>query len=70
MSQSDIKKFLEGLLVIYQICENVEESKVKETTSNKNLSLFVRLVFFCCLDIIFFAVPVLIQLCKLDPIVT
>lgn len=46
MSQSDIKKFLEGLLVIYQICENVEESKVKETTSNKNLSLFVRLVFF------------------------
>lgn len=69
MSQSDIKKFLEGLLVIYQICENVEESKVKETTSNKNLSLFVRLFFFC-LDIIFFAVPVLIQLCKLDPIVT
>lgn len=65
MSQSDIKKFLEGLLVIYQICENVEESKVKETTSNKNL-----LFFFCCLDIIFFAVPVLIQLCKLDPIVT
>lgn len=46
MSQSDIKKFLEGLLVIYQICENVEESKVKETTSNKNLSLFVRLFFF------------------------
>lgn len=69
MSQSDIKKFLEGLLVIYQICENVEESKVKETTSNKNLSLFVRLFFFF-LDIIFFAVPVLIQLCKLDPIVT